>query len=116
MGIEKRQHSRLIVDWPVVVNMPQGSLKGQVKDISVGGVCIFCPEEPVGDESFSILLNPSEQRSIAVIGEKVWSDTSETGCGTVFGMGIRFIYISPGDHQYIAELVKNEQLVLPFGA
>ena len=116
MSIEKRQHSRRIVNWPVVVNTPQGSLTGLVKDVSVGGVCIFCPEKPVADENFSILLNPSEKRSIEVIGEKIWSDTSEAGYGTVFGMGIRFIYISPGDHQYIAALLRNGQLDLPFGA
>jgi len=114
MSLERRQHSRLIVNWPVLVNILQGSLEGQVKDISVGGACIFCPEEPVADENISIVLNASEKRSIAVIGGKVWSDTTETGCGTVFGMGIRFIYISPGDQQYIAELVKNEQHDLPF--
>jgi hypothetical protein len=100
----------------VLVNILQGSLEGQVKDISVGGVCFLCSKGTVADENVSIVLNASEQRSIAVIGEKVWSDASKTGCGTVFGMGIRFIYISPGDHQYIAELVKNEQHDLPFGA
>ena len=116
MSIEKRQHSRRIVNCPVVVYTPQGSLTGLVKDVSVGGVCIFCPEKPVADENFSLLLNPSEKQSIEVIGERVWSDTSETGCGTVFGMGIKFIYISPGDHQYIAALLRDGQLDLPFGA
>jgi hypothetical protein len=100
----------------VLVNILQGSLEGQVKDISVGGVCILCPEGAVADENVSIVVNASEQRSIAVIGEKVWSDTYQTRCGTVFGMGIKFIYISPGDYQYIADLVKNEQPDLPFGA
>ena len=109
MSVEKRQHFRLLVNWPVVLNIPQGSLKGQVKDISVGGVCICCPEEPVADENVSILLTPSEQRSIAAIGEKVWFNTSDTGCGTISGMGFRFIYISPKDRQYIAALVEKER-------
>ncbi len=114
MSIQRRQHSRILVSWPVLVNILQGSLEGKVKDISVGGVGIFCTEEPGAEENISIVLNPSEQRSIALIGEKVWSDAYETGCGTLFSMGIRFIYISPADHQYIAELVKNEQHDLPF--
>jgi hypothetical protein len=113
MIIERRQHSRILVNWPVLVNILQGSLEGRVKDFGVGGVGIFCTEEPVAKENISMVMNPSEQRSIALIGEKVWSDAYKTGCGTLFSMGIRFIYISPADHQYIAELVKDKQHDLP---
>ena len=110
MSIERRQHSRILINWPVLVNILQGSLEGKVKDISVGGVGIFFTEESVADENMSIVLNPSEQRSIAVVGEKVWSDAYETGCGTLFSMGIRLVYMSPADHQYIAELVKKSSM------
>jgi hypothetical protein len=107
--IERRQNSRVIVNWPGVVNIAEGSLEGEAKDIGVGGVCILCLEEPAAEEDFSILLKPSEQRSIAVIGEKVWSGTFDIGYGTVFGTGIRFIYISPEDRQYIATVVEEER-------
>ena len=109
MKIERRQHPRVIVNWPVVVNIPGGSLEGEVKDISIGGVCILCPEEPATEEEFSILLKPSEDRSIPAVGEKVWSDTFDIGYGTVFGMGIKFIYISSVDRKYIAALVEKER-------
>ena len=41
MEIDRRKHPRVIVNWPVVVNIPGGSLEGEVKDISIGGVCIL---------------------------------------------------------------------------
>lgn len=109
MDIERRKHPRAIVNWPVLVNHPQRSLEGEVKDISVGGVCILCPEKPSSEQSFSILLKPSEQRSISTVGEKVWSDTFDIGYGTIFGIGIRFTYISLVDRQYIADVIEEEQ-------
>jgi hypothetical protein len=84
-------------------------LEGEVKDISIGGVCILCPEKPGTEDSFSILLKPSEQRSIPTVGEKVWSDTFDIGYGTMFGIGIRFTYISPADRKYIANVIEEVQ-------
>jgi hypothetical protein len=109
MEIERRQHRRVIVNWPVVVNIIGGSLEGEVKDISIGGVCILCPEEPAHENNFRIILKPSEQQALSVIGEKVWSDTIDIGYGKVFGIGIRFIYISAVDRQYIANVVEEER-------
>jgi hypothetical protein len=109
MEIERRKHPRVIVNWPVLVNIPRGSLEGEVKDISIGGVCILCPEEPAHEDDFRMLLKPSEQKALSVIGEKVWSDTMDIGYGTVFGIGIRFTYISEADRQYIAKVVEEEK-------
>lgn len=109
MEIERRKHPRVIVNWPVVVNILGGSLEGEVKDISVRGVCILCAEEPALEDNFRIILKPFEQRALSVISEKVWSDTFDIGYGTVFGIGIRFTNISAADREYIAVLVENEQ-------
>jgi len=108
MKVERRRHPRAIVNWPVAVNIPEGSLEGEVKDISVGGVCILFAREPIVTDNFSIFLKPSDQRTIPVIGEKVWSSKFDVAYGTVFGIGIRFIYISPEDLQYIATRVEEE--------
>ena len=106
---ERRKYLRVPVDWSAIVETNHGSLEGEVKDISVGGACILCPEEPIAGESISILLKPPEQRSIPVIGEKVWSDFFDIHYGKAFGMGIRFIHVSPEDRQYIADLVEKKR-------
>ena len=106
---ERRKYLRVPVDWSAIVNTNHGSLEGEVKDISVGGACILWPEDPIAGESISILLKPPEQRSIPVIGEKVWSDFFDIHYGTAFGMGVQFIHVSPEDRQYIAALVEEKR-------
>jgi len=109
MGIERRQHPRILVNWPAAVETPQGSVEGETKDISVDGVFIFCSTEPRTGKNFSLLLEPSEQRSISVVGEKIWSGTFNLHERKAFGMGIRFVHISGEDRQYIAVLIEKEQ-------
>ena len=88
---------------------PQGSVEGETKDISVDGVFIFCAEEPEVGENFPILLKPSEQRTISLVGAKIWSGNFTIDNETVFGMGVQFIHISAEDRNYIAALVEKEQ-------
>jgi Tfp pilus assembly protein PilZ len=107
MGIERRLHPRILVKWPVVVETPQGSVEGETKDISVDGVFIFCSKEPEIGENVPILLKPSEQRTISIVGEKIWSGSFTIDNRTVFGMGVQFIQISPEDRNYIAVLVEK---------
>lgn len=109
MGIERRLHPRILVKWPAVVETPQGSVEGETKDISVDGVFIFCADEPEIGDSFSILLKPSEQRTISLVGAKIWSGSFTIDNKKVFGMGVQFINISPEDRNYIADLVEKEQ-------
>lgn len=107
MGIERRLHPRILVKWPAVVETPQGSLEGETKDVSVDGVFIFCSKEPEIGENFPIVLKPSEQRTISVVGEKIWSGSFTIDNRTVFGMGVQFIHISPEDRNYIADLIEK---------
>ncbi|MEE8316211.1 MAG: PilZ domain-containing protein [Syntrophobacteria bacterium] len=107
MGIERRLHPRILVKWPAVVETPQGSLEGETKDVSVDGVFIFCSKEPEIGENFPIFLKPSEQRTISVVGEKIWSGSFTIDNRTVFGMGVQFIHISPEDRNYIADLIEK---------
>lgn len=107
MGIERRLHPRILVKWPAVVETPQGSLEGETKDISVDGAFIFCSKEPEIGENFPIVLKPSEQRTISVVGEKIWSGSFTIDNRTVFGMGVQFIHISPEDRNYIADLIEK---------
>ena len=107
MGIERRLHPRILVKWPAVVETPQGSLEGETKDISVDGAFIFCSKEPEIGENFPIVLKPSEQRTISVVGEKIWSGSFTIDNRTVYGMGVQFIHISPEDRNYIADLIEK---------
>ena len=108
MTIEKRLHPRIPANWPVTLHNVQGSIEGETKDISVDGVFIFLSEKPEFGVNFPILLKPSEERSISVVGKRVWSGTFNIDNRPVFGMGVRFIHLSPEDQQYIASVVEKE--------
>jgi hypothetical protein len=90
------------------VETPQGSVEGETKDISVDGVFIFCANEPEIGENFPLLLKPSEQRTISIVGAKIWSGSFTIDNKTVFGMGVQFIQISTEDRAYIAALVEKD--------
>ena len=64
--------------------------------------------EPELGQSFTIILKPPGAKSIPVIAKLVWSDNLDIENEPVFGMGVRFIAISPEDQQYIASLVEAE--------
>ena len=108
MSIERRLHPRILVNWPATLHNVQGPIEGETKDISVGGAFIFLSEKPKFGVNFPILLKPSEERSISVVGKRVWSDTFNIDNRPVFGMGVRFIHLSPEDQQYIASVVEKE--------
>ena len=65
--------------------------------------------EPELGQSFTIVLKPPGAKPIPVIAKLVWSDNLDIDDKAVFGMGIRFMAISPEDRQYIASLVKKER-------
>ena len=109
MDIETRLNPRIPVNWPTDVRTRQGSIEVKTKDISVNGVFILSSAEPELDQRISILLEPPGARSIRVVGKMVWSDNLDIDDETVFGMGIRFIAISPEDQRYLANLVKKRR-------
>ena len=113
MSIEKRLHPRIPANWPATLHNVQGSIEGETKDISVDGVFIFLSEKPEFGVNFPMLLKPSEERSISVVGKRVWSGTFNIDNRPVFGIGVRFIHLSPEDQQYIASLVEKESRGAP---
>ncbi len=113
MSIERRLHPRILVNWPATLHNVQGSIEGETKDISVDGVFIFLSEKPKFGVNFPILLRPSEERSISVVGKKIWSRTFNIDNRPVFGMGVKFMLISPEDRQFISTLVEKESRGAP---
>ena len=61
------------------------------------------------DNGETFIIMPSEKRFISEVGEKVWSGTFDFNQMILFGMGVRFIHISPDDRQYLAVFVEEEQ-------
>lgn len=108
MGIEKRLHPRIPVNWPVVILTPKGAIKGETRNISVGGACIEYSEEADLNGELHIVFEHSEQRSISVNGRKAWAGNFNIDGKSVFsGVGVRFTEISREDRELISSLDKD---------
>ncbi|UCG10947.1 MAG: PilZ domain-containing protein [Deltaproteobacteria bacterium] len=104
----QRRHPRIPVNWPVVVQTPQGSMEAKTRNISPDGAFIEYSDRPELEKSFQIVFKPSDRQPILVTGEKVWSGSFNIDGKTVFsGMGVRFAAISSEDRELIASLVND---------
>ena len=104
---EKRRHQRARIKWPVVVNSPNGLLDGKTRDLSVGGTYIRCPDMPILDTNFLLVIT-AEERLILVTAEMVWSDTRNSdGKNISRGMGIRFRSIKSEGRVFLHSAISN---------
>jgi hypothetical protein len=108
MSIETRVHPRIDVNWHTFIKTLQGSIAVKTRDISVDGALVFSPVKPELGQRFTIHLKPPGAKSIPVIAKMVWSGSLDIENESVFGIGVRFIAISPEDQRYIASLVEAE--------
>ena len=64
----------------------------QLKDISLGGAFVVCPNPLPLSEKFRISIEPPEQTSLELNAEVVWSNANVPDDKIINrGMGIRFI-------------------------
>ena len=105
MSIEKRLHPRIPVNWPVVILTPKGAIKGETRNISVGGACIEYSEEADLNGELHIVFEHSKQRSMSVTGRKAWAGNFNIDGKSVFSsIGVRFTEISFEDREFISAL------------
>ncbi len=108
LGVEKRLHPRIPVNWPAVVVTANGSIEGEVRNISVGGAFIQYSEKADLNGELQIVFENSEQRSMSVTGRKAWTGNFNIDGKSVFiGVGVRFTEISREDRELISSLDKD---------
>ena len=77
MKEDRRRYPRAEVLWPVAIYMTQRFMSGEIKDISLGGACIFCWEPPNPKDVFEMHFTASPLGPrIKVTAEVVWSSIS----------------------------------------
>ena len=103
---ERRRQPRIEVRWPVAVLADHGTIEGETRNISVGGIAIFCDEPLRLNESYRISISPPAHPAVGVTGKVVWSDLYGIEDGeTTVGMGVCFVEISEGDTDFLREVV-----------
>jgi hypothetical protein len=105
---EKRQHPRVSVSWPARLETPEGSLEVQLKDISLGGAFVVCPNPLPLSEKFRISIEPPEQALLELNAEVVWSNANVPEDKIINrGMGIRFINNTDEDRRRLNDVITS---------
>ena len=103
--IERRQHPRIPLNWPVVILAPKGTIFGETSNISVSGTLLLCPYTFETDDKFQILITPPGYGAMPVTCEKVWLGNFYSSAFIYVTLGVRFIKISSIDQDIIASFV-----------
>lgn len=105
---EKRRHPRVSVSWPARLKMPDESLQVQLKDISLGGAFVVCPNPLPLSEKFRISIEPPKQTPLELNAEVVWSNANVPEDKIINrGMGIRFINNADEDRSRLNDVITS---------
>jgi Tfp pilus assembly protein PilZ len=89
---EKRKHPRLAISWQAVIEKSGQTDAVQLRDISLGGAFVVCPEPLALNDKFKITIDIPNQDPLGLNAEVVWSNRNVPKDRVVNrGMGIRFI-------------------------
>jgi uncharacterized protein (TIGR02266 family) len=106
-GEERREYPRADLRWPVNVVTPEGALKAETRNISVGGAFICCEAPFSTGKVFPLSIEIPEGKPLEATAEVVWNNMSVPDDRVVNrGMGIRFVQISLEDRQLIHKAVQ----------
>jgi hypothetical protein len=100
---KKRQYTRADVSWPVFLLTPQCIVKGETKNISLGGAFIHFLSDPVQDRSFRLILKSPDYEGLLVVSAEVaWMSRQHDSKPILpSGMGVQFIQISGSARDFL---------------
>ena len=73
MRRERRQSSRVAINWPVIVQQAEGDMEGETLNFSEISAFIRCPKPLRLNEIFDMIINAPNRR-LSVNAEVLWSN------------------------------------------
>ena len=105
---EKRQYPRAELKWPVTMETPEGPIKAETKNISLGGAFIYCENPLATSQVFPLSIEVDDHKSLEVTAEVVWNNANVPDDIVVTrGMGVRFLQISAEDRHFVNRAVQS---------
>jgi uncharacterized protein (TIGR02266 family) len=107
-GKESREHPRLDIHWSVSMETPDGTIRAEVKNISVGGAFICCEKPfPIG-EMFRLTMTGPDKEPVIATAKVAWSNVNVPENKVINrGMGVRFIKMSDRHIQLVRQLFQE---------
>ena len=96
------------MEWPAVIMTLNGQMDGTIRNLSLSGAFIACPEMPDLEDKFVLVTQADDGMVLKLTAEKVWSANFNLDGKTVFsGVGVRFTEVSEDDRQIIKSAVSQ---------
>jgi Tfp pilus assembly protein PilZ len=107
---EKRQHPRVAISWPAVLEPPYEHLKVQLKDISLGGAFVVCRKPLPLKEKIRFCLKMPDQEELLLNAQVIWSNSNVPQDKVINrGMGVKFVQNTNKARQRLEKAI-SEQL------
>jgi hypothetical protein len=106
---ERRQHPRVRVEWPVVIQRKDRASAGVATNISSEGALIRTDRPPLPKEKLQLFVLAPEREAIRIKSAVSWSQVDF--CQNDFypsGVGIRFTGLSRSDREFLMSWIKSQ--------
>jgi uncharacterized protein (TIGR02266 family) len=107
-GKENREVSRVDIQCPISMETPDGTIRAEAKNISVGGAFICCEKPlPIGEMFRLTMMGPDKEPVIATA-KVAWSNVNVPEDKVINrGMGVRFIKMSDTHIRLVRQLLQE---------
>jgi hypothetical protein len=107
-GADKRQNPRLDINWSISMETPDGTIDGEIKNISIGGAFICCKKPLPLRQVFHLTMMGPNNEPVPATAEVVWSNINVPDEKVINrGMGVRFIKMSDRHIQLVRQILKE---------
>jgi hypothetical protein len=97
------------VSWPITILAETGAIEGEIRNVSVDGLLVFCEEPLRLNEVYRMSILPGKHHVIGVSGKVVWADAyCMDDNNSAFGMGICLVELSDEDREALRTLIAAE--------
>jgi len=104
--LEKRRSPRVEVSWPITILAETGTIEGEIRNVSVDGLLIFCEEPLRLNETYRMSILPGKHHAIGVSGKVVWADAyCMDEQNTAFGVGVCLVELTDEDREALRALI-----------
>lgn len=103
--IERREHTRIKVRWPITVVTDDITIEGETRDITAVGMFINCKKPLELNETYRISVIPPNQQSIELTCKVLWSNLYSTDGENTYGMGFCFVRVSDEDSHLLSNVL-----------
>jgi len=103
--IERREHTRIKVRWPITVVADDSTIEGETRDITAVGMFINCKKPLELNETYRISVIPPNQQSIELTCKVLWSNLYSTDGENTYGMGFCFVRVSDEDSHLLSDIL-----------